>query len=579
VRVAKPGIEAAPASTAIFFEGEQVPARPGESVAAALVASGHYACRETRDGTKRGLFCGMGVCNECALTIDGAPGRLGCMEKVVPGMAVGYCPALRPLPTQEPQRAQEEEREVEVLVVGAGPAGLRAALAAQQAGAEVLVVDERHQAGGQFFKQPVSSPGLRVEADKLDPQYRAGRELLQEVATSGAELLGGVRVWGHNGSGELYAFATERRLVFRPRALVLATGAFERAAPFPGWALPGVMTTGAAQTLLRSYLVAPGQRVLVAGNGPLNLQVAAELLAAGVSIAAVAEAAPLWPPGRAVHLARMALSAPGYLLRGASYLAALRRARVPLLARSAVVEVRGEGQAEEAVTARIDTDGWPVPGSRRAFQVDAVCVGYGFVPSNELARSLGCRQSYTRASGLTVETDRRGRTSVPGVWVVGDGGRVGGAQVAEAMGTLAGLDVAEWLGYRPRPGCGATRRGAERALKRAEAFQHGLWALFQAPRLVDQLATPGTLVCRCEEVTLAQLLAGAKPWLAAAGSIKRVTRAGMGKCQGRYCSPVLVELAARISGAEPGPRSGFAPQAPFFPTPMSAVASPGGPGA
>jgi NADPH-dependent 2,4-dienoyl-CoA reductase/sulfur reductase-like enzyme len=579
VRVTKPGVRAGATSTTIFFQGEQVPARPGESVAAALVASGHYACRETREGTNRGLFCGMGVCNECALTIDGAPGHLACMEKVAAGMAVSLCPAVRPLPAGEACNLPEDERAVEVLVVGAGPAGLSAALAARQAGAGVLVVDERHQAGGQFFKQPVASPGLGVEARLLDSQYRSGLRLLEEVARSGADLLTGVRVWGHDGPNELYALAAGRRMVLRPRALVLATGAFERAAPFPGWTLPGVMTTGAAQTLLRSYLVAPGRSVLISGNGPLNLQVAAELVEVGAKVVAVAEAAALWHPGRAVHLARMASSAPSYLLRGASYLATLRRARVPLLARSAVVEVRGDGRAEKALVARLDRTGRPVPGSRRTFEVDAVCVGYGFVPSSELARSLGCRQGYSRGIGPWVEADRRGRTSVPGVWVVGDGGRVGGAEVAQATGTLAGLDVAESLGHRPGPALEVTRRRAERALARAEAFQRGLGARIRAPTLIDQLATPETLVCRCEEVTLAQLLASAKPWLAAAGSIKRVSRAGMGKCQGRYCSPVLVELAARISGAEPGPRSGFAPQAPFSPTPLSAVASPSGPGA
>jgi len=579
VRITKPGIKAGPTSTTIFFQGEQVPARPGESVAAALVGSGHYACRETHGGTKRGLFCGMGLCNECALTIDGVPGRLACMEKVLPGMAVSLCPAVRPLPVREACNLPEEEHAVEVLVVGAGPAGLSAALAARRAGAGVLIVDERHQAGGQFFKQPVVSPGSGVDTRLLDSQYRSGMRLLEEVAGSGAELLTGVRVWGHDGPNELYALAAGRRIVLHPRALVLATGAFERSAPFPGWALPGVMTTGAAQTLLRSYLVAPGERVLISGNGPLNLQVAAELVEAGARVVAVAETAALWDPRRAVHLARMALSAPNYLLRGASYLATLRRARVPLLPGSAVVEVIGNGQAEKAFVARLDRTGRPVPGSRRTFDVDAVCVGYGFVPSSELARSLGCRQGYARGIGAWIETDRRGRTSVPGVWVVGDGGRVGGAEVAQATAILAGLDVAESLGYRRGPALEATRRSAERALGRAEAFQRGLWALFRAPTLIDQLATPETLVCRCEEVTLAQLLASAEPWLAAAGSMKRVTRAGMGKCQGRYCSPVLVELAAQISGVEPGARAGFAPQAPFSPTPLSAVASPNSPGA
>jgi len=141
-------------------------------------------------------------------------------------------------------------------------------------------------------------------------------------------------------------------------------------------------------------------------------------------------------------------------------------------------------------------------------------------------------------------------------------GRVSGDRLSQApIGDLQHVgqgDVGEGVG----------------ALRRALAFQAGLWGLFEAPVLVDQLATPETIICRCEEVTLAELSANLRPWLAAAGSLKRVTRAGMGKCQGRYCSAVLVELAARASKARPVVTSGFFPQAPFSPTPVSVLAAP-----
>lgn len=260
MRVTKPGIAPGAEDTSVTFDGSELPARQGESLAAALIAAGHYAFRRTAKTGERGVFCGMGVCSECALQVGGEAGRLACMERVVPGLTLGLNPPARRLEPWSQRAAQpalpEEARETDVLVVGAGPAGMRAAMAAKRAGAQVLVVDERAEAGGQYFKQPAGS--MTVDEPGLDAQYRAGRALLREAQESGVEVLHGTRVWGHSGHQELYAVSKRSRYILRHHALVLATGAFERGVPFPGWTLPGVMTTGAAQTLLRSYLVAPG---------------------------------------------------------------------------------------------------------------------------------------------------------------------------------------------------------------------------------------------------------------------------------------------------------------------------------
>ncbi len=571
MRVAKNGIAPAEPDATLDYDGEALPARAGESVAAALVAAGRYECRTTRAGGARGVFCGMGVCGECSVTLDGRGSKLSCLEKVTDLHALQRNPAARELEERELDAAPESVELADVLVIGAGPAGLSAACAAAATGARVLVVDERTSPGGQYFKQPAAS--LPVDEGALDAQYRAGRRLIGEFAASGARFLGGVRVWGHTSPFELFGASAGERHVLRARALVLATGAFEAAAPFPGWTLPGVMTTGAAQTLLRSYLVAPGERVLVAGNGPLNLQVAAELVEAGVDVVAVAEAGRLWRPQNLAAFVAMGAAAPRYARQGLGYLATLVRARVPLLAGATVVEARGARTVEEAVVAPIDSEGRPQRARARRFGVDAVCLGLGFVPSSELARGLGCRAGVERASGaLVIERTASGRTSVPGVWVAGDGGAVRGAQVAQAMGYLAGLDAAAFAGHRGDGARDADRRRREQALRRHDRFQEALWRLYRAPRLLDKLADEETVVCRCEEVTLGELRRAAAPFLDAAGSLKRVTRAGMGRCQGRYCSPVLVELAARASGVAAGPFSGFAPQAPCLPVAVGAMA-------
>ena len=566
MRVSKPGVATTPPADSLTFDGQQIPARMGESVAASLTAAGHYACRDSHHTGPRGVFCGMGVCSECSVVIDGQPDRLACMEPVTDGMRVERNAARRTLGMVSPAPV-EIELDCDVLVVGAGPAGLRAALAAHAAGANVVVLDERSGPGGQFFKQPASA--FSIVEEELDRQFRAGRELRREVAGTDIQIRQGMRVWGSEGPHRVYAANDRERLSVRSRALVLATGAYERGLPFPGWTLPGVMTTGAAQTLLRSYLVAAGPRVLIAGNGPLNLQLASELSAAGARVVAVAESADLWRPSSAFHGASMLAAAPAYFLEGIGYLRRLARRRIPILARTVVREVRGGDRAQVAVTARIDERGQAVAGTERTFEIDAVCLGYGFIPSSELARTLGCATRVDNRSGaLVVQRDSSGRTSIRGVWVVGDGGSIGGANVAEAMGTLCGLDVARHLGLAVDD---ALARTTSRTLARSQRFQRALWRQYNAPALRDQLATADTVICRCEEVTLGELV-NTDEWLDAAGTLKRVTRAGMGKCQGRYCAPIVNEIAARRSRSTLDERSGFAPQWPLHPTPVATMA-------
>src|SRR5262249_17288828 len=204
----------------------------------------------------------------------------------------------------------------EILVIGAGPAGLSAAIAARRAGAAVTVVDERPAAGGQYFKQVlVKEAGIAAP----DRQHVEGARLIARAREAGVQIPSRVEIWGAFGPQEL--IGTEDGIVrrFAPARLIVATGAYERGVPLPGWTLPGVMTTGAAQTLWRSYRRLPGKRVLVAGNGPLNLQVASELRAGGAEIAAVVELAPLSLPKVLPDFLAMLAASPGLVVDGLGY--------------------------------------------------------------------------------------------------------------------------------------------------------------------------------------------------------------------------------------------------------------------
>ena len=580
MRAAVRGVGPPEGGVQITYEGRVVAAGAGDTLAAALADAGVLALREAGDGSRRGLFCGMGACHECEVVVDGRAGRLACMIEAADGMAVGRQPARPPPPPAASRPQVRETREIapSVLVVGGGPAGLSAAAVIAEGGVDAVLLDERSKLGGQFFKQP--GPKRRIDEAALDRQYRAGRELAARVLDAGVTVIGGATVWGVFRPDLLAARGEECSWVLRPRRLVLAAGAHERGVPIPGWTLPGVMTAGAAQTLLRSSQTAPGERVLMSGNGPLNLQVAAELVRAGVEVAALVEQADLRLRANPAAGAGLLLSAPELAARGFSYRAALARARVPVIDRSSVVEIRGNGRVESAVAASLDPSGNRIPGTEREIEADAVCLGYGFIPANEIPRALGCRHYFDPQSGslATVRT-RTGRTSIPSVWAPGDAGGVEGAHAAQARGALAGAEVLADLGAAPLERRDALVRGAERRLRRHLRFQKALRRLYRAPLLTTQLADRETVVCRCESVTLGELEAAASGGAASAGAVKRLTRAGMGKCQGRYCSPSILALAAAAGGAPLGEMSGFAPQTPVRPVEIGEAAGAALPGA
>jgi NADPH-dependent 2,4-dienoyl-CoA reductase/sulfur reductase-like enzyme len=556
------------------YHGQPVTAQRGETVAAALTNAGLRACRTSSAGDDRGMFCGMGVCTECAMVVDGEPGRLTCMTYVREGMELDRQPPAPALDAGGSAQLPEHELAPDMLVIGAGPAGLTAAAVAAEAGLAVVLADERAKPGGQYYKQPSESAVLTEE--RLDAQYRQGRDLIARVTAAGVRVLPNVAIWGAFGPDHLLGTGSGERWTIRPRRLVLATGAYERGVPLPGWTLPGVMTTGAAQTLLRSNQVAPGTRVLISGNGPLNLQVAAELADAGVTVVALAELARVQPVRHAASAVRMLRAAPDLVRDGAGYALSLARAQVPVLPGSAVIAVESgaDGTVRRATVARIGAGGQGVPGTGRTYAVDAVCVGFGFLPANEIARSLGCQHDYDEASGyLRVAVDDTGRTSIPAIWAIGDSGGIEGARVAKAAGVLAGAAVAADLGQTLPPRIAAEQAAATRARRRSQAFQAALWRIYQAPVLLDQLADPATTVCRCENLSLAGLQAELADELAlTSGALKRLTRAGMGKCQGRYCGPIVTALAARQSGRPAGEFAGFAAQVPYRATPVDVIA-------
>lgn len=558
----------------ITFDGRRLSALAGETIAATLQAHGIQALRSTRKQEPRGLYCGMGACFDCVVTVDGRAGVRACLEKVQDGQIVrSQMPAgtaqdpLAPL-CAEPTSAQPRAEAVDVLVVGAGPAGLAAAVSAARAGASVTVLDERPQSGGQYFKPLAPSHTATRPADR---QFAEGLALTHTALNLGVRILQDVTVWGADTPQEVIAMVDGAETVFRPGQLILATGAYERPVPFDKWTLPGVMTTGAAQTLVRAYKVSPGKKVVIAGNGPLNLQLAVEMVRAGVQIAAVLESAPAPTPAMWRTLLKAWRFAPDLMAQGLGYIGELRAHGVSVRWGHGVVQAQGDGRLQGVVYAPLNDSGEPDLSRATRTEADTLCLGYGFIPSTELARALGCAHRFVdRHMGyLETETTREGRTSLPHVFAIGDGSSLGGARVALARGTLAGAAAADALGKRVDA---AHVRDAASALDRALGFQEALWTLFQAPPLRLQSLPDSTVACRCEEVSLGQLREAISEGFDSLGPLKRMTRLGMGRCQGRYCACTAAKLLHEIHGKPREPEQLFAPRLPAKPVPAGCMA-------
>jgi len=432
-------------------------------------------------------------------------------------------------------------RRVDLLVVGAGPAGMAGAVMARRHGLDVLVVDEQPTPGGQIWRNVEAVAGTR-RAALLGRSYAKGRAAVARFRASGAGYAPETQVWQIEPGPRAYMSHGGAASVVEAGCLMLATGAQERPAPFPGWTLPGVMTVGAAQILLKTSGQIPDQPVWIAGNGPLPLLYAAQLLRAGGRIACVLDTTP--PGGRTAALPKLAgaaLGAPGDLAKGLGWMLALRRAGVRVVRGVAEIEAQG-GDALERVRYRT------VSGAEATEPAHLLLVHEGVVPTIHPTLALGCRHRWDAGQDyFAPELDPWGETSERGVFVAGDGAGIGGAETAGLRGEIAALRIAARLGRLAEAQATAEARRLWAKLKRKLAARPFLDALYR-PRRAVLVPPDQTLACRCEEVTAAQIRAQAAIGRPGANQVKAFTRAGMGPCQGRQCAYTVANILSDAEG-------------------------------
>jgi thioredoxin reductase len=440
----------------------------------------------------------------------------------------------------------ETTEQVELVIIGGGPAGMSAALEARRAGVSVVLLEERPTLGGQIYKRFGSGFSV-TDGRRVGHEHRDGGSMIKAVQRSGTDVRTSTVVWGI--WGKTIAFQSEEQAsgTIEAGEIIVAAGARDRPMAFPGWTLPGVITAGAAKSLVATQLVLPGRRILMAGSGPLALAFSAQLHAYGANIVEVNEAAPA--PG-ARTLARMIANAdPALLVEAARYRGHLLRHRIPFHYSSIIVRAEGETEVERAVVADVDRDWRVVPDTERSIDVDTILLGYGLESSIELTRLLGCDHHYESGLGGWVPVrDEWMRTSVPGVLVAGDGGGVAGSPTAILEGRLAGIAAAVNLGWLTTAEAGERAGKGHRRLRRMERFVAAMAQLYPVGPGIHELATDETVVCRCEEISAATIDNSIDTGAKDPGVIRALTRAGMGRCQGRNCGSHIAAAVARRTG-------------------------------
>ena len=426
-------------------------------------------------------------------------------------------------------------KSADIAIVGAGPAGLAAAGEAVDHGLSVMLMDDNSQPGGQYFRQ------LPRQLSRVDRTER----LFEILDHPHVHYLPDCVVWNAPDPGVLAYAAGEDSGRVRADAIVIAAGATDRPLPFPGWTLPGVITAGGSQNMIKGQAVRPGERVVVAGNGPLLLVAAMTLIRAGATVRAVIEAAPFQK--RALSRLASLSSFPSLLAQALSWRLRLAAAGVPFLTGQAVIEAHGVPALEAVSVAPIDLHGGINRASVTTLEADCLVVGNGLAPAVELTRLAGCAHHHEPLlGGWTPRRSADLETTVPGLYAVGDGAAIGGVHLALAEGRTAVL--AALLQRSPSACLRRRRRGLARRLDRLNRFRAAVAEIFSPPETFLELITPDTPVCRCENVTLAELDTCAAEGATGMVQLKSTTRLSMGRCQGRFCLATLADLMAARRG-------------------------------
>jgi len=424
-----------------YFNKKKIFGEEDDSIASALHATGVKTLSTSlKYNHPRGFFCGIGKCSSCLMRVNDIPNVRTCIVPLKEGIFVETQDKLVDLPKAEFTGKSKKTVNIDILVIGAGPAGLCAAIESARQGAHVLIADENQYVGGQLIKQTHKFFGSKQERAGIRG-ITIAKELendLRELEKDGKiELMLDSTVIGYYESKKKHKLAVVKRYGYENRlyeiccdVVILACGAMENMLLFPGNDLPGIYGAGAVQTLMNVYGVKPGEKVIMVGAGNVGLIVSYQLLQAGIKVDRVVEAAP-FIGGYHVHAAK------------------LRRCSVPILTSHSIKEVFGDGKVEGAVVVRLDENWRPIRGSEVTIDCDTVCLAVGLTPSARLLSQIGVEMEIIpEAGGYVALHNDSMLTTVKGVYVAGDSSGIEEASTAMIEGRIAGFSAAVYLGYK-----------------------------------------------------------------------------------------------------------------------------------
>ncbi len=418
----------------IYFEGRELEAYEGEPIAEALHANGIRVLNYTPFKNRpRGLFCAIGKCSSCLMKVNGIPNIRTCITLVEDGMKIERQRGNENLPKdyRAPKWKDAEKVEGDIIVIGGGPAGLLASIKASEQGSKVILIDESPKLGGQLVKQTHKFFGKREQFAGIRG-IKIAEILEKEARKKGVDIYLETSAIGifQDGDRKLISAVkkNEKLMDFYGKAIIVATGAMEKMIPFENNDLPGVYGAGAIQTLMNTYGIEPGKRVLVIGAGNVGVILAYQLIQAGVNVVAIVEALP---------------KIGAYFVHAAK----VRRLGVPILTRHTILKAEGKEKVESAIIAQIDEKWRPIKGTERKIEVDTIALGVGLRPSIELLHQAGCQITYAgELGGYVVRHDERMETTVRGIFVAGDSSGIEEATTAMLEGKIAGLSAALLVG-------------------------------------------------------------------------------------------------------------------------------------
>lgn len=452
---------------------------------------------------------------------------------------------------------------VDLLIIGAGPAGMSAALEACRHGLSVTLLDEQGSPGGQIYRNIDGSDPQRLAI--LGADYQAGASLSAAFMTCGARYIAGAAVWQVTAQKQVHYLLDGRARVLHARRLLIATGAYERPMPIPGWTLPGVMTAGAGQILLKNAALLPKGPVVLAGCGPLLYLLAVQYLRAGVALAALVDTSSHADALRAWRQLPGALRGWRELLKGLSLLADLRRAGVAHYRGARHLAIQGEEQAEAL---RFSSGG-----IERRIPASLILLHQGVVPNSQISWSLRLQHHWSNEQLCwSAGRDAWGETSQAGIFIAGDGGAIGGALAAQQQGRIAALAIAGQLQRLAAPDIEALAKPYRRALARQLATRPLIDTLYRPP-LENRVPADEVIVCRCEEVSAGDVRQHVDLGCLGPNQTKAFGRCGMGPCQGRLCGLSVTEVIAERRGVPPAQVGYYRIRSPLKPITLAQLAS------